>query len=194
MAEQGEAADAAIYHLPSGTEVRGDPLEDRIRFGMESSIPARTAIGLNLARTLEQLHGRQKYVADLSVRTVLLGLENVVQLAAPATDDKKLKPKNIRDYGLILYQLLNGELVHSAGTAPDMEELYRAGLPSNLVDVVERCLEEPEHYSMKKVVHDLEALSRVSPEGPTTWRNPQVLAIAVLGGLAGLSALAWMIL
>ncbi|MBI4902520.1 MAG: hypothetical protein HY820_02720 [Acidobacteria bacterium] len=171
----------------------GDPLEDRIRFGLEESVATRTGMAVQLARLLADWNAKGIYHEDLCALHVLVSADNQVSLSGPQTNDESRLEQSIHQFGWILFQLLTGRVEDLAceKRLPNLDELYRAGMPPALIKVVEDCTASPPRLAtFSRVVRALETVGKAPGQ---TSSNPQLTAILILGCLAGLTAILWIL-
>ncbi len=174
----------------------GDPLDDRIRLGLEGSFVDRLAIARKLAKILADWHAREVYHAELDASFVLLDAMNTVNLTGPETKEKSARGANIAAFGVILYSLLRNEVyTANRGSIPNLEELYQAGYSPGVVEILEKCFRDNGRYSgFREILRDLEEVDHASRETHRTPWNPQLVVIVVLGVLAALAVLSAVLL
>jgi serine/threonine protein kinase len=176
---------------------RGDLLEDRIRGGLTGCVAEQTAIALQIARALQQLHRQGKYHGRIRSGLIFLDEHDQIALAGEPGSDESLQSADVRGFGLVLFELLSGNILEESEclSVPDVEPLYKAGITPRLVEIVRQCTsEENRPRDLSSCPKELEGLLRqMLGEAPAAVDRKKMLAIVSVA-LAVTAAIAWAML
>lgn len=175
-----------------------EPLADRIRFCRLGSIAQQTAIALQLARALRQMHKRGNAHGALTSRHVLVdGENNVTVLGGDGQQaTARTRRSDVEAFGRVLFEILSGEVRPDSGepgTAElEIEQLHKGGIPPKLIELTVRCIEG--HGSMGELgrpcrVLESELRNLVEPNRPAY--EPTQLVVTALGVVTLVATLVW---